>query len=175
MGTDIATVGTITTGTWNGSVVGPAYGGTGVANNAASTLTISGNYATTLTVSGTTGVTLPTTGTLATLAGSETLTNKTISAASNTISSLTNSNLSGTAGITNANLANSSVTVTAGTGLSGGGAVALGSSVSLSLPTVTTGLGGTNITTYTTGDMLYASGTNTLAKELLALQDKSWL
>lgn len=56
----------------------PANGGTGVANNAASTLTISGNFATTLTVSGTTGVTLPTTGTLATLAGSETLTNKTL-------------------------------------------------------------------------------------------------
>jgi len=53
-------------------------GGTGVANNAASTLTISGAFATTLTVNGTTGVTLPTTGTLATLAGSETLTNKTL-------------------------------------------------------------------------------------------------
>ena len=56
----------------------PANGGTGVANNAASTLTISGSFATTLTVSGTTGVTLPTTGTLATLAGTETLTNKTL-------------------------------------------------------------------------------------------------
>lgn len=55
-------------------------GGTGVANNAASTLAISGNFATTLTVSGTTGVTLPTTGTLATLAGSETLSNKTLTA-----------------------------------------------------------------------------------------------
>jgi hypothetical protein len=53
-------------------------GGTGVANNAASTLAISGNFATTLTVSGVTGVTLPTTGTLSTLAGSETLTNKTL-------------------------------------------------------------------------------------------------
>jgi len=60
--------------------LGPANGGTGVANNAASTLTISGNFATTLTVTGATGVTLPTTGTLATLAGSETLSNKTLTA-----------------------------------------------------------------------------------------------
>ena len=55
-------------------------GGTGVANNAASTITVSGAFATTLTVSGTTGVTLPTTGTLATLAGTETLSNKTLTA-----------------------------------------------------------------------------------------------
>lgn len=41
-------------------------GGTGVANNAASTLTISGAYGTTLTVTGATSVTLPTSGTLAT-------------------------------------------------------------------------------------------------------------
>ena len=61
-------------------LLGPANGGTGVANNAASTLTISGAFATTLTVSGTTGVTLPTTGTLATLAGTETLSNKTLTA-----------------------------------------------------------------------------------------------
>ena len=47
----------------------------------------------------------------ASLAGSETLTNKTIAAGSNTISGLTNTNLSGTAGITNANLATSSVTI----------------------------------------------------------------
>ncbi|MEK7589302.1 MAG: hypothetical protein AAB479_01570 [Patescibacteria group bacterium] len=59
--------GVITTGTWNGSVITPAFGGTGVANNAASTLTISGNFATTLTVSGVTSVTLPTAGTLAIL------------------------------------------------------------------------------------------------------------
>jgi hypothetical protein len=51
-------------------------GGTGVANNASSTLTISGAFGTTLTVSGTTAITLPTSGTLATLAGTETLTNK---------------------------------------------------------------------------------------------------
>ena len=58
--------------------LGAANGGTGVANNSASTLTISGAFGTTLTVSGTTAVTLPTSGTLATLAGTETLTNKTL-------------------------------------------------------------------------------------------------
>jgi hypothetical protein len=55
-----------------------ANGGTGVANNASSTITISGAFGTTITVSGTTTVTLPTTGTLATLAGTETFTNKTL-------------------------------------------------------------------------------------------------
>lgn len=44
--------------------IGPAAGGTGVANNAAATLTRSGNHALTLTTSGTTNVTLPTAGTL---------------------------------------------------------------------------------------------------------------
>src|SRR5690606_19003817 len=52
-----------------------------------------------------------------------TISGATIDAGSNTISNLTNANLSGSAGITNANLANSSLTVTAGTGLSGGGSV----------------------------------------------------
>lgn len=60
--------------------VSAANGGTGIANNAASTITISGNFAMTLTVTNTTSITLPTTGTLATLAGSEELTNKTLNA-----------------------------------------------------------------------------------------------
>ena len=47
-------------------IVGPANGGTGIANNAASTVTISGNFATTLTVTGTTSITLPTSGVVAT-------------------------------------------------------------------------------------------------------------
>jgi len=55
-----------------------ANGGTGVANNAAMTVTGSGNFAYTRTLTGTTNVTFPTTGTLSTLAGSETLTNKTL-------------------------------------------------------------------------------------------------
>jgi hypothetical protein len=61
-------------------VLGAANGGTGIANNAASTLAISGLFGTTLTVTGATSVTLPTAGTLSTLAGTETLTNKRITA-----------------------------------------------------------------------------------------------
>lgn len=60
-----------------------ANGGTGV-NNGTKTITLGGNlttsgaFATTLTATAATSVTLPTTGTLATLAGTETLTNKTL-------------------------------------------------------------------------------------------------
>ena len=80
LGASSVTGGTYTGGTWNGNVITPAYGGTGIANNAASTITITGAYGTTITVTGTTGVTLPTSGTLATLAGSEELTHKTLNA-----------------------------------------------------------------------------------------------
>ena len=79
----ITTLGTVTTGTWNASVITGQYGGTGVANTS-KTITLGGNlvtsgaYATTLTATNTTNVTLPTTGTLATLAGTETFTNKTL-------------------------------------------------------------------------------------------------
>ena len=70
----LATVGTITSGTWNGSVVGATYGGTGV-NNGSSTITLGGSlttvgaYTTSLTATANTAVTLPTSGTLATTTG----------------------------------------------------------------------------------------------------------
>jgi hypothetical protein len=63
--TSLTAVGTLVTGTWNASVIGAAYGGTGVANNAAATLTRSGNHGLTLTTTGTTSLTLPTAGTVA--------------------------------------------------------------------------------------------------------------
>lgn len=93
--TSLTTLGTIATGTWNGSIVGGQWGGTGV-NNAGKTITLggnistgaalttansfttSGNFALTLTTTAATSVTLPTTGTLSTLDGTETFTNKTL-------------------------------------------------------------------------------------------------
>lgn len=69
----ITGVGTLASGTWNGSMISPTFGGTGV-NNGAKTLTLGGNLATagafnsTITMTGPTAVTMPTSGTLATLA-----------------------------------------------------------------------------------------------------------
>lgn len=79
----LTSVGTITTGVWNGTIVSPTYGGTGI-NNGSNTLTLSGNVTYTgghtleLVSSANTIVTLPTSGTLSTLSNVETLTNKTL-------------------------------------------------------------------------------------------------
>jgi len=64
--------GSITSATWNGTVIAPNRGGTGVANSTASTLTISGAYPLGLTLSASTSLTLPTSGTVTALGNATT-------------------------------------------------------------------------------------------------------
>jgi len=92
---------TLTSPTINTAIIGSA----GITFNGTSgTTTLKASA----TASGT--LTLPAaTDTLVGKATSDTLTNKSIAAGSNTITGLTNSNLSGSAGISNANLANSTI------------------------------------------------------------------
>jgi hypothetical protein len=89
------------------------------------TLVLGGNYSQTggslaWTLSGTTALTLPPTGTLATLAGSETLTNKTIDSSLNTLTNIANISISPTAAIAysklnlTASLVNADVSASAG-------------------------------------------------------------
>ena len=66
----LQTVGTIGTGIWQGTIISPTYGGTGV-NNGTKTITLGGNFTHTgahslgVTTTGNTSVTFPTSGTLA--------------------------------------------------------------------------------------------------------------
>jgi hypothetical protein len=176
---DITATGTVTTGTWNASVIGAAYGGTGIANNAANTISFTGNYSLGLTLSANTSVTLPTTGTLSTLAGSEALTNKTVNKVT-----ITAPATSATLTIANGKTLTASNTLTfTGTDSSSvdfatGGTVVyttVGTLSSLvSVGTITTGTwngtaitynyGGTGQTSYAKGDIVYASAVNTLSK-----------
>jgi len=127
--TSITTLGTIGTGTWQGTIIGPTYGGTGV-NNGSYTITLGGNvstagslsltgaFSTAIAVTGNTSVTLPTSGTLATLAGTEALSNKTITASSFSGTTLAASGL-----VTLTNSTDATNLTTAGVVMSGGLAV----------------------------------------------------
>lgn len=99
----------------------------------------------------------------ATLVGrdtTDTLTNKTINANSNTITNLTNANLSGTAGITNANLANSTIS-----------GIALGSNLnSLSFGSYLSATGSYNGSTATT---VSVAGTSVNTGNTLVARDSS--
>jgi len=127
--TSITTLGTIATGTWQGTVIGATYGGTGV-NNGSNTITLGGNISTagavtyagafsqTFTATGNTSLTLPTSGTLSTLAGTESLSNKTITASSFSGTTLAASGL-----VTLTNTTDATNLTTAGVVMSGGLAV----------------------------------------------------
>lgn len=71
------------------AALSPERGGTGAQNDSTNTISFSGNFPLSLTLSASTSVTLPSSGTLATLAGSESLTNKAISASNASLSRLT--------------------------------------------------------------------------------------
>lgn len=140
------------------SIILPTKGGTGIANNASSTITISGSFATTLTVTATTGITLPTTGTLATLAGSETLTNKTLTSpilttptlGVATATSVNKITITAPASSATLTLADSSSLIT-----SGGNSITLTSS------------GSTNITLPTSGTLVTLAGSEELTNKTL--------
>jgi hypothetical protein len=150
----LTSVGTIATGTWNGTVVDGQYGGTGVANTG-KTITLGGSFTHTgahtlgLTTSANTSVTLPTTGTLATIAGTETFTNKTLTSPTLTAPVL------GTPASGNF----SSGTFTWPTFNQNTSGTAAGLSATL----VATS-GGTGQSSYSVGDILYASTTTALSK-----------
>ena len=112
-------------------------------------------------------LTLPTsTDTLIARNTSDTLTNKTITASSNTITGLTNSNLSGTAGITNANLQYSSITIN-GNAVSLGGSTTVTSNTPNALTMNNSGTGATSGTTFN-GSSAQTISYNTIGASPLA-------
>jgi hypothetical protein len=167
----ITTLGTIGTGTWQGSVIDGAYGGTGVANTGKTVtlggnLTTSGAYTTTLTATENTSVTLPVSGTLATLGGTETFTNKTLT--SPVIATIVNSGTltlptstdtlvgrATTDTLTNKTISGGSVT---GVTFDSSNATITGGSIT-GITDLVVADGGTGVSTFTSNGILYGNGT----------------
>jgi len=157
----ITTLGTIATGTWNGTVVDGQYGGTGVANTG-KTITLGGSFTLTgdntlgLTTSANTSVTLPTTGTLATMSGTETFTNKTLTSPTLTTPALGVATATSINGLT--------VTTTTGTlTLVNGSTLVTAGAFSTTL----TATAATNVTLPTTGTLATLAGAETFTNKTL--------
>ena len=167
----ITTLGTISTGTWQGSVIDGVYGGTGVANTG-KTITLGGSlstigaHTTALTTTANTSVTLPVSGTLATLAGTETFTNKTLT--SPVIATIVNSGTltlptstdtlvgrATTDTLTNKTISGGTVT---GVTFSSSNATITGGSIT-GITDLVVADGGTGVSTFTSNGILYGNGT----------------
>lgn len=182
---NLSSVGTITTGTWEASIIQAEYGGTGV-NNGSNTITLGGNIVTggavtfsgaypfTATLTGSTSLTYPTSGTL--FSTSDTVLNALSNY--NTNGLLTQTSFGNFTGRTVTGTTDN-ITVTNGDGVSGNPTIAIASTYAgqtsiTTLGTIVTGVwngtaidetyGGTGISTYNQGDILYGSASNTLAK-----------
>jgi hypothetical protein len=176
----IATLGTVTAGTWQATVIAGQYGGTGVANTG-KTLTLGGNlttsgaFATTLTTTAATTVTLPTTGTLATTAGTvpsiagttgQVLVNGAVTAVSGSAVTLTlPTALTSVNSITSVALSD----LTLGTGTTGAAATIKSATNSLLLGTTTDSSNGRlQLATHTTGAGGIGFGTDTTFSRISA-------
>src|SRR6056300_1911617 len=111
-------------------------------------------------------ITFATDGSIVTETSSDTLTNKTINAPDNTITNISNSNLSGSAGITNANLANSTVSIVADD--SSAQSISLGGSILFTGGSgITTSISGNEITFSTDGSIVTETSTDTLTNKTI--------
>lgn len=164
----ITTLGTLTTGTWNASVISGAYGGTGI-NNGSHTVMLGGNistggllsttgdfktiggFALILTETADTNVTFPVSGTLSTLANSETLTNKILGSGCTWNGNI----ITGTYGGTGVNNGSNLITVANNFTTSGNFALTL------------TTTAATNVTLPTTGTLATLAGAETLTNKTI--------
>src|SRR6056300_1734160 len=111
-------------------------------------------------------ITFATDGSIVTETSSAVLTNKTINAPDNTITNITNTNLSGSAGITNANLANSTVSIVADD--SSAQSISLGGSILFTGGSgVTTAISGNEITFSKDGSVVTESSSDVLTNKTI--------
>jgi hypothetical protein len=185
---NLVTVGTITTGVWNATIISPIYGGTGI-NNGTSTITLGGNlitsgaFSTTLTSTATTNATLPAgTTTLVPTTGTGATGTWNISITGNAATVTTNANMTGdVTSVGNATTYNNLVPLAKGgtnanlTASNGGIFYSTGSAGAILSGTATAGQlllsGATAAPTWSTlthpstaaqGDLIYGSATNVL-------------
>lgn len=178
---NLVSVGTITTGTWNATLISPTYGGTGV-NNGSKTITLGGNLTTsgafnsTFTMTGATSVTFPTSGTLFSTSNGVLNALSTYNTSGlltqTSVNTFTGRTITGTAG---------TITVTNGSGVLGNPTITIdagyiGQSSITTVGTLTSGAlgsgftaigvaqGGTGLTSCAQGDIFYGSAANVISK-----------